>query len=1447
MSRSFSLILVMVFLMLVLSVSGTIDEHQVQAAPVATGSIVLVARDLIDLKWDPSTFPNPSGETFLRWEIWRGTSEDSYTGRVRVGFDKTTDFYRDEGLAVDTTYYYKFDTVFYDPVIKGEKIYNLFKAEKTTGVFEGVIYETLYLDEGVYKLGSSLGSLYPSETSVVVSDGVKLSIGTGVTVSRPPGAGYKILAIGGNLHIDGASFEGVILYFGDPSNENSQGYGYVRNAIGPGIYLTGVSENIEIKNNKDVGVSLAGNSTADILENPSITYITLNDEAHTFIETNVISGMITLYDESTADIKNKNTIWGRIEVKESAYATITSENSIHGGVVVSGYGSPTGKKAYARIKGNTITSEYKNEGVDVYYGASAEVTDNMIEWTGEHETESSVLLHVSDADTSVTAERNKFLNGKIGIFWGATVTVTENVLAGHGAAITVGCVVCGADLQARGKIEKNTIQDGWGFEMWAGSEKEVDDKQALSIEHNCIRRNDPGLTTDDLFMTKPINVENNWWGHIDGPYHPTLNPNGPGDPIDGDKVLIEPWDKTDVNCRDEPDKPPAEPALLSVRADPKEIIPDGAATTQVRVEVYDDQGKPLVGEQVSFNLSPSLGKFLTSSCTSGVDGKCSVTYQAPEPGDLHGEEEVTVEAQVGNLIKTAEIKFVYLEVTLNFPTHGVRNVDWSGIEADSLFDREIDTGSVSPETFSLTSSVYYSNGFDCQYAYPTPERIRCDVDLSDLKQHPNIDKGLIITARLKGGSKGVKGKDGTFLRTDYVWMYYTTPTFSPRIIPVQISEGTALVAGRPAVVRVHGGLSEDTELDWVEADVKLTYPDGQSFTRDGHRFYPGELGSGEAVLTGNSANFYSSDGEVPIIDSGGSSHTLSTRVEPTGQSYTTTPRHYDAQTQVEVRLIKNAYAGYKVVAYPIAPSTMRGDDTYPWKAGEIIDDFFSKEVIQIGPAGLKYWFPFTHGPVFWPGDRVSSVIAPTLAYMGSWVYLPDLIRINGYRVALFVDVVVMLVPGDWLYDHYGDQVYHDPAYHVCVISLEAKSAAMSHCVGHLLGLEDIEWSYPQTWSFKGFDLSSDRYVNSDISGSVYSRPVMYRKGGGIINTWIDVNNYKQVFSEFTASTHAAGADQMESSLLAVGGRIIQAEGKDETGLIDVLEMPARNTEFPAPDGSGDYSLKLFDDQGSSLAVRNFTPKFSTLADGLDYASFMFTFSAPEETRKIQLMHGTKKLSTVTASSNPPQVTLTNPKAGSYSGELEVRWSGSDPDPSTELHYSLMYSQDGGTNWDVVVIDTTESSFPLDSAAYASCQDCRIKIIANDGFHSAEALTAAFSASNPPEVTWVWPADGYMDAGRRTEVVAVFRDAMNASSIGASTFTVKDHWGNPVPGAAAYNETLHEAVFTPDESLFYGRMYTAKLDSSIKDALGQSLGNDYTWTFRVELGPYPVYLPIVFGK
>ena len=1464
MIRKFSFCVVLFLLTLIVPVRKSSPKQHVQAAPVGTGSIVLVARDLIDLKWDPSTYPNPSGETFLRWEIWRGLAADNYTDRVRVGFDKTTRFYRDEGLALDTTYYYRLDYVTRRLADNKEVVYTVFSDNEITGVFQGTIYEDLILGAGTYLLG---------DDRVVVADNVALTIGKGTTVKRPsPGAGYGIYAIGGTLNIDGANFDGALVYYGNPDDEEAYGYGYVRNAEGVGIYIHGESKDVEIKNNKNISVSLSGSSTAGILENPSVSYITLKDEAYALIQTNVISNMVTINDQASADILNKNTIWSRVELNESAYANITNKNTLHGGVLVSGYGSLAGKKAHARIRGNTLTSEFKNQGVDVYYGASAVVTDNTIEWTGFHGTESSVLLHVSDDDTNVTAQRNKFLNGKIGIFWGATVTVTENVLSGGGAAITIGCVVCGTDIQARGKIEKNTIQNGWGFELWGGSEKGIDDKQALLFQHNCIRNNNPGLTTDDIFMTRPVNMEKQWWGHETGPYHPILNPTGKGDRIEGSKVDFDPWDESDEYCLDEPPEAPL-PDLgeLIVDADPRELPPDGASTAWISAKVRDENGDPAADIKVEFDMPLVVGKWATSpDCITDASGECRVRYIAPDPEELFfdgsflGIDKVTIEGKVSSLSDQTEIEFIFLKVTSTIPQHEAHNVDWANGSLSAVFDREVNPDTIRDDTFMVRSTHYYNSGIPCVYYKSDFTRPKCSLEvLSDLSKYPYADKGLFILARLKGGLKGVKGLDSTFMKTDYTWTVYTTPKLLPTIFPVQISEGVDLLRGRQTVVRVHAGLSEESELEWVDADVTLTYDGGRTGTykHEKVRFYRGEISVGEARIRGNSDIFYSRRGEVPLMDPYTTgTHTIEVEVEPSNQISPpgNIPREYPGNTSVGINLLKSPYWQSVISIYPIAPDPdlYIWGKFYPynWEPKQRLDFLRDNGLLKSGKHYVEKFFPLLDLR-FWYKTQVVEEIFPILKDPKTW--LPRLIRVTDwYSMGLGETWInsVVLVPWEWMKKvNYSKVIYHGPSHHACIAAGDAPTAynpelAVAYCLGHLSGLRDITKS--TDFNLKGFDIPRDHYVDSRYSDLGYLAPLMgydyLTYGKGPDQVWVDAQNYKKLIQVFTSSTAKTAEMALEEATITVGGEILNQDA-ELTGLIDVTEMPARGMRLPSPDGSGDYSMRLRNCQDQEISTHKFTPIFSTLGDGLKYASFLYNITALEDACVIELLHGTEVLSKVIASRNKPQVSIVRPTSGSYSGELSAGWSGSDADSSDELTYSVYYSQDGGTTWDVLAFATKGLDLMLDTADYANCQACQIKVIAHDGFYSDETFSDTFTVTNPPTVTWTWPYDGAMDAGLMTEVVAVFRDAMNASTIGSSTFMLQDQWGNQISGTVTYNETTQEVVFTPANPLHYGRSYTASLKSTIKDALGQSLGSDFEWTFRVELGPFPIFLPIVMGQ
>jgi hypothetical protein len=69
--------------------------------------------------------------------------------------------------------------------------------------------------------------------------------------------------------------------------------------------------------------------------------------------------------------------------------------------------------------------------------------------------------------------------------------------------------------------------------------------------------------------------------------------------------------------------------------------------------------------------------------------------------------------------------------------------------------------------------------------------------------------------------------------------------------------------------------------------------------------------------------------------------------------------------------------------------------------------------------------------------------------------------------------------------------------------------------------------------------------------------------------------------------------------------------------------------------------------------------------------------------------------------------------------------------------------------------------------------------------------------------------------------------MNSGTITSSTFTVKQ--GNTsVTGNVTYSGTT--ATFTPSANLTEGTVYTCTITTGTKDAAGNAIASNYTWTF-----------------
>ena len=96
----------------------------------------------------------------------------------------------------------------------------------------------------------------------------------------------------------------------------------------------------------------------------------------------------------------------------------------------------------------------------------------------------------------------------------------------------------------------------------------------------------------------------------------------------------------------------------------------------------------------------------------------------------------------------------------------------------------------------------------------------------------------------------------------------------------------------------------------------------------------------------------------------------------------------------------------------------------------------------------------------------------------------------------------------------------------------------------------------------------------------------------------------------------------------------------------------------------------------------------------------------------------------------------------------------------------------------------------------------------------------------PTVTSTKPASAATDVSLSTTIQATFSDIMDATTINTSTFFLS----GSVTGTVTYDSTTKTAQFKPLNDLEKNTTYTVTLTTGIRNALGNALASNYTWSF-----------------
>jgi hypothetical protein len=311
--------------------------------------------------------------------------------------------------------------------------------------------------------------------------------------------------------------------------------------------------------------------------------------------------------------------------------------------------------------------------------------------------------------------------------------------------------------------------------------------------------------------------------------------------------------------------------------------------------------------------------------------------------------------------------------------------------------------------------------------------------------------------------------------------------------------------------------------------------------------------------------------------------------------------------------------------------------------------------------------------------------------------------------------------------------------------VDTHRSTLAHEVAHNYGRNHTELT---TGGRHWFDVYERKIKPAVVGPDLYD---VMNPGRTEEQRWISSATFNFLFGKTcsggTAQTFEARAATVGDNLVLSG---IVNNAIPATGSLDPLyRTSTAPTHIPDPPSAGPgYCVKLKDAGGALLTQYCFDVFFVADSETLTTrtsAGYTLVVPYPAGLARVELTRGLNTLLDFrTPSANAPSVTLTFPNAPglTLSGLQNVTWNASDPDGDS-LTYSLLYSADNGSTWKGLESGLTPTSYPLDFSQLPGGAAARIRVLASDGFHTAQDDSDnAFAVGNKgPAVAIVSPPTG----------------------------------------------------------------------------------------------------------
>jgi O-glycosyl hydrolase len=155
---------------------------------------------------------------------------------------------------------------------------------------------------------------------------------------------------------------------------------------------------------------------------------------------------------------------------------------------------------------------------------------------------------------------------------------------------------------------------------------------------------------------------------------------------------------------------------------------------------------------------------------------------------------------------------------------------------------------------------------------------------------------------------------------------------------------------------------------------------------------------------------------------------------------------------------------------------------------------------------------------------------------------------------------------------------------------------------------------------------------------------------------------------------------------------------------------------------------------------------------------------------------------------------------------------------------------------------TATFTPSASLAYNTTYTATITtgVASAGGTALSQGETWSFTTAGPPAptITAVTPTNNSTVVAITSPVTATFSEAMTASTITGSTFTLAPLGGAAVAATVTYSSSGNVATLTPSAPLAYNTTYTATITTGVQSSLATALAANYTWSFTTAIAPPP---------